>query len=56
VSNLEDDFYHFDEESITLRGERTGRVFRIGDAVRVRVSKVNVPERQIDFELVNAQG
>ncbi|MDN5311575.1 MAG: ribonuclease [Thermoanaerobacteraceae bacterium] len=56
VSNLEDDFYHFDEESITLRGERTGRVFRIGDAVRVRVSKVNVPERQIDFELVNNRG
>ncbi|HHW03666.1 MAG TPA: ribonuclease R [Thermoanaerobacterales bacterium] len=55
VSNLEDDFYHFDEKSITLRGERTGRVFRIGDAVRVRVSKVNVPERQIDFELVEAK-
>jgi len=51
VSNLEDDFYHFDEKNFTLRGKRTGRMFRIGDAVRVRVSKVNVAERQIDFEI-----
>jgi ribonuclease R len=53
VSNLEDDYYHFDEKSITLRGERTGKVFRIGDTVKVKVIRVNVPERQIDFALVD---
>lgn len=49
VSTLEDDFYQFDEKSITLRGERTKKVFRIGDRVRVKLARVNKDERQIDF-------
>lgn len=49
VSTLEDDFYRFDEKSITLRGERTKKVFRIGDRVRVKLARVNKDERQIDF-------
>ncbi|MDN5332505.1 MAG: ribonuclease [Tepidanaerobacteraceae bacterium] len=49
VSTLEDDFYRFDEKSITLRGERTKKVFKIGDRVKVRVARVNKNERQIDF-------
>ena len=32
-------------------GERTGRVFRLGDKVKVRVVRVNLDERKIDFEL-----
>jgi ribonuclease R len=49
VSSLEDDFYRFDEKSITLRGERTKKVFKIGDRVKVRVARVNKNERHIDF-------
>ncbi|HHY71110.1 MAG TPA: ribonuclease R, partial [Thermoanaerobacterales bacterium] len=51
VSNIEDDYYHFIEKTMTLRGERTGRVFRIGDIVKVKVYKVNIAEKQIDFVL-----
>lgn len=51
VSNIEDDYYHFNEKTMTLRGERTGRVFRIGDIVKVKLYKVNIAERQIDFLL-----
>ncbi|NOY44829.1 MAG: ribonuclease R [Deltaproteobacteria bacterium] len=51
VSSLEDDFYHFSEETQALIGERTGRTFRIGDRVRVRVDRVSVARRQIDFVL-----
>ena len=32
-------------------GERTGKVFRIGDQVEIRVVQVNVEESSIDFEL-----
>ncbi len=52
VSNMEDDYYMFDEKSITMRGERTGKIYRIGQAVKVRVLKVNLPERQIDFVII----
>ncbi|TYP47030.1 ribonuclease R [Thermosediminibacter litoriperuensis] len=51
VSTLEDDFYHFDDKTITLRGERTNKVFKIGNRVKVKVIKVNKNDRQIDFAL-----
>ncbi|WP_015295215.1 ribonuclease R [Tepidanaerobacter acetatoxydans] len=53
VSNIEDDYYHFNEKTMILYGERTGRTFRIGDIVKVKVYKVNVAERQIDFVLAD---
>ena len=40
VSNMEDDFYHFDEKNLLLRGERTKRVFSIGKKVKVKVTGV----------------
>ncbi|OWR28517.1 ribonuclease R [Saccharibacillus sp. O23] len=53
ISNLTDDYYHFDEAKMLLVGERTSRVFRIGDVVEIRVSKVSMEEHTIDFELVD---
>ena len=52
VSYLTDDYYHYDESSYSLIGERTGRIMRIGDKVRIKVSGVNIDERKIDFELL----
>ena len=52
VSYLTDDYYHYHEKMYALIGERTGKQFRIGDVVQVRVSNVNVEERAIDFEIV----
>lgn len=52
VSYLEDDYYHYDEKHYALIGERTGRTFRIGDPVRVKVSAANKQERTIDFFLL----
>lgn len=51
--DMVDDFYNYIESSYSLVGERTKRVFRIGDQVRIKVSKVNVDFREIDFELVS---
>ena len=53
ISNLTDDYYHYDESRLTLVGERTSRIFRIGDLVEIRVSKVSMEEHTIDFELVD---
>lgn len=52
VSYMTDDYYRYDERAYALIGERTARVIRIGDRVRVRVSGVNIEERKIDFELL----
>lgn len=49
ISNLTDDFYRFDERTITLRGRNTGKAFRIGQEVTVRVDRVDLEERQIVF-------
>lgn len=52
VTDLTDDYYHFDERSMALIGERTGNVFRIGDAITIKVADVNLEERSVDFEVV----
>jgi ribonuclease R len=52
VSFLTDDYYHYDENTYSLIGERTKRIFRIGDQVKIKVSGVNLEERKIDFLLV----
>jgi len=49
---LEDDYYYYDEENLQLVGERTKNTYRIGDKVRVRVERVNVDLREIDFYIV----
>jgi ribonuclease R len=52
VSSLDDDYYLFIEAQHALIGERTRRRFRTGDRVRVKVAKVDLEERRIDFQLI----
>ncbi len=54
VSSLTNDYYYFDETHFTLTGKHTGETFKIGNKVRVLVAKVNVEERNIDFELIES--
>ncbi|WP_434358235.1 ribonuclease R [Parasalinivibrio latis] len=54
ISNLDNDYYRFDMVGQRLIGESSGRVFRLGDQVTVKVSSVNLDDRQIDFELVGS--
>ncbi|VBB07542.1 cold shock protein [Lucifera butyrica] len=51
VSALDDDYYQYVEEQYALIGERTRKVFRLGEAVKVILTKVNLEERNIDFTL-----
>ncbi|MGL5346427.1 MAG: ribonuclease R, partial [Peptostreptococcaceae bacterium] len=52
LANMRDDYYIYDEMTYTIRGERTNKSFRIGDAVRIKVDDVKVDFREIDFELI----
>ncbi len=52
VTGLANDYYHFDPVRHRLVGERSGKRYRIGDLIRVRIVRVDLDERQMDFELV----
>ena len=49
VSEINDDRYLFDKENFRLTGRTSGRVYRLGDPVRVRIKRVSVEEGQADF-------
>ncbi len=52
MTSLKNDYYQYDPVHHRLLGERTGIQYRLGDFVTVKVAKVDVAERKIDFELV----
>ena len=51
VGALTDDYYELDEPTMRLVGRRSGRVFALGDAVKVEVQSVSVVRRKVDFAL-----
>ncbi len=54
VSTLVNDYYRFDAPKHRLIGERSGRIYRLADPVRVKVARVDLDERKIDFELIDS--
>ncbi len=54
MSTLGDDFYNFNERDLTLNGERTGKVFRMGQPVKVKLVKADKITGDIDFEHVDS--
>ena len=53
VNTLWDDFYIYDKEAYELRGEEFGRVFKLGQKVRVRVADADLVTRTVDFCVVS---
>lgn len=54
MSNMEDDYYIYDEKHHSLIGEKLRRVYRLGDEVMVKVIKTDIDSRTIDFALAEA--
>ncbi len=52
VTSLANDYYHYDSASQQLVGERSGKKYRLGDAMRVQVQRVDMETRRIDFRPV----
>lgn len=52
VSSMDDDYYQYVEDQYSLVGERTRKVYRLGDPVRIKLVKASPAERNIDFALV----
>jgi ribonuclease R len=53
VQDLGDDYYIYDEKNHRFIGERTKRSFKLGDSISVKVAKVSIPLRQVDFAVVD---
>ena len=52
ISTMADDYYRFVERAHILRGENTGKVYRLGDRVEVQVLKVDMERRQVDLGIL----
>ena len=53
VSELGQDYFHFDEKLHAMVGERSGRRFRLADRVRVQLTRVDMEANKIDFRLAD---
>jgi len=54
VTALEDDYYVYDDKHHCLIGERTRKIFRLGDSLRIKVAGASLAKRTIDFVLTEA--
>ena len=54
MREIRSDFFEYDEERYRLVGRRTHKVYRLGDAVRIKVLSANLEQRLLDFELVES--
>lgn len=52
MKNLTDDFYVFNPDNFAIEGKRTGKIYRIGDELTVKIAKADLSKKQLDFELM----
>ncbi len=52
LREIRSDWYQFDEEKYETRGKASGRVFHLGDPVKIRVLRANLEQKILDYELV----
>ncbi|MCK5696933.1 MAG: ribonuclease R [Gammaproteobacteria bacterium] len=51
ITALKDDYYQFDKMNHIMKGERTGKTYKLGDKISIQVAAVSLDERKIDFAL-----
>ena len=51
ISKLGDDYFVHDKSKYHVKGERTGKKYRLGDEIKVKLTRADVDERQLDFEI-----
>lgn len=51
VRDIEGDYFTFEEKNYCLRGERSGRVYRLGDKLRTKLIRVNPERSNVDFTI-----
>jgi len=54
-ADLTDDYYIYDEAHRQITGERTGKVFKPGDSIKIQVARADAMSGKIDFVLYNEE-
>ncbi len=52
IRDMEDDAYYIDEENYVVIGQYSGKRYRLGDTVKIKVKKINLTKKQIDFAFI----
>ena len=52
LKRMLDDFYYIDEDNYCMIGQRKGKVYRLGDEIRIRIADVDLQKRQLNFDIV----
>ena len=53
LSSIKGDFFEHEKSKYRIKGQKTGKIYRLGDEVKVKLIRADKDERQIDFELVS---
>jgi len=53
LRDLDDDFYFLDEENYQVIGQRQGRQYKLGDQVKIRVKRIDLSKKEMDFQMVS---
>jgi len=56
ITSLRNDYYHFDAAKHTLTGEHSHKSYQLGGKVRVKVARVDLDDKKIDFEMLDDEG
>jgi ribonuclease R len=51
IGELDDDFYIFDEKNYLIKGRHSGRIFQLGEALKIKIWRTNLEKKQLDFRL-----
>ena len=52
MREMTDDFYHYEEENFRMVGKKTGKIYQLGDDLKVAIGRANLAKRQLDFFIV----
>lgn len=55
INDLDDDYYIYDEQHLMLLGQRNKKVYRLGDSVKVKCSRVDIDNREVFFDIVESE-
>ncbi|MFO7613806.1 MAG: ribonuclease R [Bacteroidales bacterium] len=53
LRDLADDYYYLDEENYRVIGQRNGLQYKLGDPVRIKVKRIDLSRKEMDFQIVN---
>ncbi len=52
LKNMIDDFYYLDDDNYCVIGQRYGHEYKLGDPIRIRVKRIDLQKKQMDFEII----